>query len=388
MPDLALPPLSLYIHIPWCVKKCPYCDFNSHELRPDNRDQNNYIQHLIADLEQDLHFAQNRKLASIFIGGGTPSLFAPTFYEKLLSEIKSKISFNDDIEITIEANPGTLDNNHLYGYKVAGINRLSLGIQSFNDKHLHKLGRIHNQEQIFSAIKKAKEAGFYNINFDLMHGLPEQTREQALNDLQMAIDLAPTHISWYQLTIEPNTAFYSSPPTLPQENILEDISTAGFELLNNNDFAQYEVSAFAKDVQGRFLSKHNLNYWKFGDYLGIGAGAHGKITNIKEQVIIRTQKTRAPKDYLNEDKNYTCSRNIVLQEDLPLEFFMNTLRLNQGFSLQEFEASTGATFSTIKPKLEELIQQKLIEKTNADDVHYRTTALGQQYLNDVLNALN
>ena len=272
--DASLPPLSLYVHIPWCVRKCPYCDFNSHAAGPEIPEQA-YIQRLIADLQQDQPWAQGRKLTSIFFGGGTPSLFSAAGIGQIVSAAEKIIGFNEDIEITLEANPGTFEQEKFSGFRSAGINRLSIGIQSFNDAHLTKLGRIHSGNQALSAIDTARTAGFENFNLDLMHGLSGQSLAEASADIQQAIDLGAKHISWYQLTIEPNTEFYSRPPQLPEDDILADIQQMGMALLDEHGFGQYEVSAFAQPGQ---RSEHNINYWQFGDYLGIGAGAHGKIT--------------------------------------------------------------------------------------------------------------
>ena len=272
--DSSLPPLSLYVHIPWCVRKCPYCDFNSHAAGPEIPEQA-YIQRLISDLEQDLPLAQGRKLTSIFFGGGTPSLFSAEGIGRIITAAEERVGFEEEIEITLEANPGTVEQAKFSGFRSAGINRLSIGIQSFNDSHLSKLGRIHSGEQALAAVGTARRAGFENFNLDLMHGLSGQTLDEARRDIQLATDQGANHISWYQLTIEPNTEFYSRPPRLPEEEVLADIQQMGMELLQDRGYSQYEVSAYARNGES---SRHNLNYWQFGDYLGIGAGAHGKIS--------------------------------------------------------------------------------------------------------------
>jgi oxygen-independent coproporphyrinogen-3 oxidase len=386
--DLQLPPLSLYVHIPWCVKKCPYCDFNSHE--PSNIDvglpEKEYLKSLFLDLDRDLDRVQGRKLHSVFFGGGTPSLFSATAIEKILNYVEEKIGFESAIEITLEANPGTFEQDKFSDFYTAGVNRLSIGVQSFNNDSLERLGRIHNGSEAVSAVAMAKRSGFNNINLDLMHGLPDQSIDQALTDLQTAIDLEPQHISWYQLTIEPNTVFYRHQPILPVEDILADIQDNGFKLLKNNGFQQYEVSAFARD---KALSKHNLNYWLFGDYLGIGAGAHGKITHLPNKKILRQNKTRLPKDYMNGDDTPAFKEKPIDKSDIPLEFFMNTLRLNTGFEVSLFDERTGISFKDCSNKIQELIDEGLLEaKESADKSTIRTSPLGRRFLNTVLARLS
>ena len=374
---LALPPLSLYIHIPWCIKKCPYCDFNSHEAK--HIPEAEYINALIADLQQDRDDVQGRKLHSIFFGGGTPSLFSPQGIERILLDAEKQIGFESDIEITLEANPGTVEQKKFQDFKSAGINRLSMGIQSFQDNHLRKLGRIHSGDEAKSAIKAAQQAGFDNVNLDLMHGLPEQTLDNALSDLQMAMEFSPSHLSWYQLTIEPNTVFFREKPPLPVDDILAEIQAEGQSLLQQHGYAQYEVSAYARDKQ---QAKHNINYWQFGDYLGIGAGAHAKITDGQHQRIIRQQKTRLPEHYLAYQVAPHRKSKIVDQDDLTLEFMMNALRLVKGVPKQYFVQRTGIPFSTIESKIVELYDKGLLKNHPTTLV---TTALGQQYLNSVLS---
>lgn len=373
---LSLPPLSLYIHVPWCVRKCPYCDFNSHKadkILPEEQ----YIAALLADLQQDLGWVQGRKIHSIFIGGGTPSLLSVSAYQQLFAGLKLVLNFSDDIEITMEANPGTFEAEKFKGYRELGINRLSIGIQSFQDHQLTHLGRIHNGRDAINAIEMAKSAGFDNFNLDFMHGLPEQTLEQALADLQQGIDLKPTHISWYQLTIEPNTEFYKHPPVLPQDETLWAIQEAGQALLAQHGYAQYEISAYAQT--GR-QSRHNLNYWQFGDYLGIGAGAHGKITLPEENKIIRTSKTRLPKDYLNPNKIHSSNMVEIEADDLDLEFFMNALRLYQGTSFEIYAQRTGLSIDHCKQKIQPAIEAGLLENSN----EIKTTTQGQLFLNELL----
>jgi len=384
MPDsplpsaLSLPPLSLYIHIPWCVKKCPYCDFNSHESTQKKLPEAEYLAKLKQDLTQDLHWVQGRRLRSIFFGGGTPSLFSANTIGLILEEANNKIGFEDSIEITLEANPGTFEQQKFIDYRQAGVNRLSIGVQSFEDKHLQRLGRIHNQNEASAAIKAAKKAGFDNFNIDLMHGLPEQSVEEAMKDITHAIALEPSHISWYQLTIEPNTVFYREPPALPVDDILADIQDAGQRLLAENDFKQYEVSAFGQDQK---QSQHNLNYWSFGDYIGIGAGAHGKVTDLQSQQIIRRQKTRLPEHYLGGSNAPSYKETTVEPNELALEFLMNALRLNEGVPSDYFFSRTGLSLDIIEKPLNDLIRQGLIDPI---ECRLKTSVLGQRFLNTVL----
>ena len=373
---LQLPPLSLYVHIPWCVRKCPYCDFNSHTS--DNFSEQEYCNALIADLEQELNLVQERQLQSIFFGGGTPSLFSAQAISFLLTEINHRIAFSPSIEITLEANPGTVEQEKFSGYYAAGINRLSIGIQSFDPNHLQSLGRIHNDKEAIKAVKSAFIAGFENINIDLMHGLPNQKAEQSYRDLRTAIDLKPTHISWYQLTIEPNTAFYSSPPLLPCDDELADIQQGGEQVLQQAGFLQYETSAYATTG---LQSKHNTNYWQFGDYIGIGAGAHGKLTTPQENKIVRKKKTRMPNDYTSKIPAFTAGENQLTNGELPLEFFMNSLRLNKGFSINLYQQRTGLEFHAIKPKIDKLISRQLLM---SQDQNILPTSLGKRFLNSVL----
>lgn len=377
---LQLPPLSLYIHIPWCVRKCPYCDFNSHESNSHGDKhipEQEYVVRLLQDLRQDLHFVQGRALGTIFFGGGTPSLFSAESIAAIIAGVQQHAVFAPDIEITLEANPGTAEAEKFRGFRAAGVNRLSIGIQSFNAAHLQKLGRIHDSEQAVSAVKMALTAGFERINIDLMHGLPEQTIEQALADLQQAIDLGVSHISWYQLTIEPNTVFYRQPPVLPADELLWDIQQAGLELLQKNNFGQYEVSAFAQRGQE---SRHNVNYWQFGDYLGIGAGAHGKITLPQENRILRYSKTRLPRHYLQADAQ--VSQHDLTAEDLPAEFMMNALRLRAGVPVAFFSERTGLPLAQIGTMWQQLRVRGLMIDS---DQQLGTTDKGFLFLNDVIS---
>lgn len=374
---LTLPPLTLYVHIPWCVRKCPYCDFNSHEARGDIPEAA-YVDALKADLRNDLAFVQGRKLAAIFIGGGTPSLFSTEAIAAILDDAERQIGFAPDIEITLEANPGTFEQVRFAGYRAAGVNRLSLGIQSFDNRHLQELGRIHDRASAITAASRARAAGFENFNLDLMHGLPGQTPAQALADLQLAASLEPLHLSWYQLTIEPNTHFYKQPPVLPDDDNLDDIQNLGQDFLASAGFQQYEVSAYARPGQ---QSRHNRNYWEFGDYLGIGAGAHGKITLPEKGEILRLNKTRAPADYLARLGNPVAQTASVAEEDLPLEFFMNALRMVDGVPSAFYPERTGLDFAVVAQRWQKLLAQGLVLEPQE---RLATTALGLRFLNGVL----
>ena len=376
-PVLQLPPLSLYVHIPWCVRKCPYCDFNSHQAAEEIPERA-YVDALIDDLKADLSWVQGRKLHSIFFGGGTPSLFSGRAIGEILTAVEHQIGFEEDIEITLEANPGTFEQQKFSDFRSAGINRLSIGIQSFSSHHLERLGRIHDGSQALQAIATARAAGFSNFNIDLMHGLPAQSIDEAAADIKLAIDNGAQHISWYQLTIEPNTEFYSRPPPLPNDDRLADIQQAGMNLLHGNDFAQYEVSAFALSSQ---TSKHNINYWQFGDYLGIGAGAHGKITLPESGVVMRSSKTRQPDKYLARIDSFMAQNRAIAADEMALEFMMNGLRLVDGVPVEYFSPRTGLVLSSIETQISDLQRKGLIE---TDDSRYRTTKLGYQFLNTVL----
>ncbi len=376
-----LPPLALYIHIPWCIRKCPYCDFNSHEYVGGNKGpqlEKQYLQALLDDLDEELTLVvSSRTICSIFIGGGTPSLMTGDFYIELLEKIRQRISVNLNAEITIEANPGAVDEEHFAGFIRAGINRLSLGVQSFSNPALEALGRIHDASSAKNAFNVARSAGFNNINIDLMHGLPTQSLEDGLRDLETAFSLSPEHISWYQLTIEQNTAFYKRPPVLPLEDTLDMLFERGQQMLSAEKFEQYEVSAFAKS---NYQAGHNKNYWQFGDYLGIGAGAHGKITVGKSE-ILRRWKTRVPGDYMSSDNKLAGSQRLDALE-IPLEFAMNAFRLNEGFSVSLFEQRTGLSFNVIEHNILDLKQQGLVEKKR--DI-VMPTAKGRLFLNDIFS---
>ncbi|OCR26684.1 oxidase [Pseudomonas syringae] len=371
-----LPPLSLYIHIPWCVRKCPYCDFNSHTASPVLPEAE-YIDALLADLDLDLPNVHGRELSSIFFGGGTPSLFSAEALGRLLKGVEQRIRFASDIEITLEANPGTFEQVKFSAYRGLGINRLSIGIQSFQEAKLKALGRIHNGDEAIRAADMARQAGFDNFNMDLMHGLPDQSQSDALGDLQQAIDLGPTHLSWYQLTLEPNTVFWNQPPVLPEDDILWDIQEAGQLLLAENGYAQYEVSAYAQP--GR-PARHNLNYWSFGDFIGIGAGAHGKLSH-PDGRIVRTWKTRLPKDYLNPAKPFKAGEKLLSVEELPFEFLMNALRLTNGVDAALFRQRTGLSLDSLASARQQAEQRGLLL---ADPTRLVATPQGQLFLNDLL----
>ena len=375
---LSLPPLSLYIHIPWCVEKCPYCDFNSHKLRGEIPEKA-YLQALVDDLNTDLVYVQGRVLESIFIGGGTPSLISASGINWLLKEVQKKIPFKTEMEITLEANPGTIENQKISDFKKAGINRFSFGVQSFQQQKLTKLGRIHGPDEAMNAAKQAVEANVKTFNLDLMHGLPDQTLNDALSDIQTAIDLNPTHLSWYQLTIEPNTQYFSHPPKLPNEDLLWEIQKAGQKLLAENGYHQYEISGYSK---AGFECQHNLNYWSFGDYIGIGCGAHGKFTLPLENRILRTNKIKHPKGYLDPSRPFLNESNNVDHEDLAFEYMMNRLRLFEAIPFNEFEAYTGLSIAAIKHPIENALRKKLLTK---DTISWQVTPLGHRYLNELLS---
>ena len=348
-------PLSLYIHFPWCIQKCPYCDFNSHAVK-SGIPETAYIDRLLEDLQADLSLLTSAaKIQSIFMGGGTPSLFSPNSLAYLLNGIKQHIELAADCEITLEANPGTFESAKFKAFRELGINRLSIGIQSFNDSHLQKLGRVHNATEAIKAVNIAQQAGFDNLNLDLMFGLPEQTQAEALADVQTAISLNPSHISFYQLTLEPNTYFYKFPPKLPEDERIFAMQKSCQQLLADNGYLQYEISAYAK---AGFQSRHNLNYWQFGDYLGIGAGAHGKISRSLPNDILRTAKLKSPEHYLNTAN--ARSDAVITVAELPLEFMMNHLRLKTGFNLDNFRKTTGLSCDSLQPALSQCLAQGLL----------------------------
>ncbi|WP_275288069.1 radical SAM family heme chaperone HemW [Halomonas elongata] len=379
-----LPPLALYVHVPWCVRKCPYCDFNSHGVgRGAELPEEEYLAALIDDLDADLPLAAGREIVSVFIGGGTPSLMAPSFYRRLLEALKARLPLAPDIEITLEANPGTLERGRFAGYREAGINRLSLGVQSFQDDQLAVLGRIHGGADAEAAIMEARHAGFDNLNIDLMHGLPGQTVELALADLDRALAFSPEHISWYQLTLEPNTEFHSRPPTLPEEEVLWDIQDIGHDRLEAAGLERYEISAYARPGQ---RARHNLNYWRFGDYLGIGAGAHGKLSARGGDglAIERRWKARQPEAYLRrrrDPRGFVAGRAPVDADELPLEFAMNALRLVDGVSMATWRAHTGYTPAVMSSRLVEAREKGLLVE---DAGKLQASPRGLLFLNELL----
>ncbi len=368
----------MYIHIPWCVRKCPYCDFNSHEAREEIPEAA-YIDALLADLETELPGVWGRSVSSIFIGGGTPSLLSPEALDRLLSGVRARLPLLPGLEVTMEANPGTFEAVKFGEFHAAGVNRLSIGVQSFNDQHLQALGRIHSRSAALRAADFAREAGFDSFNLDLMHGLPGQTLSQAMADLDTALALEPNHISWYQLTLEPNTWFYRHPPVLPVDDDLWAIQESGHVKLANAGFTQYEVSAFARHPDAR--SVHNQNYWQFGDYLGIGAGAHGKITDVAGARILRTGKRRSPKAYLDPSLTFESSRQEVAAEDLPLEFMLNGLRLIEGVPTRSFQERTGLGWQQIAEAWRAAVADGLMLD---DPERLQATGQGQLFLNDLV----
>ncbi|MEQ9773236.1 radical SAM family heme chaperone HemW [Pectobacterium jejuense] len=371
---LKLPPLSLYIHIPWCVQKCPYCDFNSHALKGDVPHQE-YVDHLLADLDADLPLASGRELHSIFIGGGTPSLLSAEAMQALLDGVRARIPLTPDAEITMEANPGTVEADRFSGYQRAGINRISIGVQSFDPQKLTRLGRIHGPDEAKRAAHLATGLGLRSFNLDLMHGLPDQSLDEALDDLRQAIALNPPHLSWYQLTIEPNTLFSSRPPTLPDDDALWDIYEQGHALLSAAGYQQYETSAYAKPG---YQCQHNLNYWRFGDYLGIGCGAHGKLT-FSDGRILRTVKVRHPRGYMQG--TYLDKQHDVANDDRPFEFFMNRFRLLEAAPRADFTAYTGLEEHSIRPQLDQALAQGYLTETAT---HWQITEHGKLFLNSLL----
>jgi oxygen-independent coproporphyrinogen-3 oxidase len=380
---LTLPPLALYVHIPWCVKKCPYCDFNSHN-RPEAIPQAEYVAALMADLEQDLPLAWGRTVTSVFFGGGTPSLFSADSIAAILDGASARLSFRPGLEVTLETNPGTAEFDRFDAYRRAGVNRISFGIQSFDDGCLARLGRIHDSAQAERAVKMAQDAGFDNFNLDLMYALPGQTPAMALHDVVRAIALQPTHLSHYQLTLEPNTVFAARPPPgIPEDDIAWDMQEACQARMAGAGFTQYEVSAYAQP--GRQCA-HNLNYWKFGDYLGIGAGAHGKLTvPSDERGILRRWKVKQPRDYLAKaaGAQRIGGDDWIPPPQRPFEFMLNALRLDEGFDLGLFELRTGLARAALEPALSDCLARDWLQR---DGERVRPTEFGRRFLNDVMGA--
>ena len=374
-------PLSLYVHIPWCIRKCPYCDFNSHEIQ-NTLPEDQYIDALIIDLKSYAKEVQNREVKSVFIGGGTPSIFAAKSIQRLIDAIRNELNLSSAAEITIEANPGATDQENFAGLHDAGVNRISIGAQSFTNKQLKSLGRIHDAQTAIDAAHAAHQAGFKNFNIDLMYALPQQEIAAALNDIEQAINLSPTHISYYQLTIEPNTSFYRQPPKLPDSQTSWEIQQAGMELLAKHGYQQYEVSAFAKE---NYQCVHNTNYWQFGDYLGIGAGAHQKLTLDSPNLITRCEKPKHPQQYMryiNDEKSSTQIQTLS-EQDIIFEFMLNALRLKHGFTKQQFELHTGLTVEKINQPLQAHISEGLLIMDN-DKIY--CSARGYEFLDNVLQS--
>ena len=370
----ALPPLALYVHIPWCVRKCPYCDFNSHE-RTGALPEAEYIDRLMLDLEAALPSVWGRRVISVFIGGGTPSLFSPASIDALLSGVRARLVLDPEAEITLEANPGTVEAARFRGFRAAGVNRISIGVQSFDERMLAALGRIHSADEARRAIEAALSS-FDNVNIDLMYALPGQTPAMARADLDEALRFGLPHVSAYQLTIEPNTVFWSKRPELPEHDVAADMQLAAEESLRAAGYEHYETSAFARP--GR-RCRHNLNYWQFGDYLGIGAGAHGKLSFPDR--VTRHARAKQPNEYMKP--NARVEESVVSAEELPFEFMLNTLRLVDGFDVRLFSERTGLPISRIDKPLLEMERKGLLER---DWKHLRPTERGRRFLNDLLEA--
>ena len=372
---MELPPLAVYVHLPWCVRKCPYCDFNSFTAR-DGIPEQHYIAALIQDLDAQLPLIWGRRIVSVFIGGGTPSLFSPEAIDELLGALRARLPLRPDLEITLEANPGTLEHGCFAAYREAGINRISLGVQSFQPELLQAIGRIHDGDAARLAVQEALNAGFTRINVDLMFGLPGQSLAQGLADLEQAIALDPGHISWYQLTLEPNTLFAAKPPPLPHPDLIDDLFLTGQAVLQHADYTRYEISAYAKWGQ---RCQHNVNYWEFGDYLGLGAGAHGKLTLLADSKILRTQKLRQPEAYLSNPTHTTTTD--VLPAERPFEFMLNALRLTTGVPAPLFAERTGLDLTVLAEPLE---RARALGLLDPDPTCLRATSMGQRFLNNLL----
>jgi putative oxygen-independent coproporphyrinogen III oxidase len=370
--------LALYVHMPWCVRKCPYCDFNSHQLKSAQPDAS-YIDALLRDFDTESPRLAGRRIDTVFFGGGTPSLFSPEEFARLLTALKERIAFADDAEITLEANPGTIERGRFAGYAQAGINRVSLGAQSFDARALNVLGRIHSADDTHRAVEELRAAKLDNFNLDLMYALPQQTPEEALEDVRIACSLGPQHISYYQLTLEPGTVFHARPPSLPDEDAAWDMQTAGQKLLAEAGYAQYEVSAYAKEGK---RCRHNLNYWLFGDYLGLGAGAHGKLSLGMPMRILRTTKPKQPREYQDRIRQAQVIGDAayVAETELPFEFMLNALRLNDGFTRDGYETRTGLALQLLDEKLVRARRRGLIEESPSG---WRPTELGLRFLNDL-----
>ena len=375
------PSVAVYVHLPWCVRKCPYCDFNSHQLKSAAPDDS-YIDALISDFEMELPRLGGRRVDTVFFGGGTPSLFQPEQFSRLLGALRQRITFAADVEITLEANPGTIERGRFAGYRDAGINRVSLGAQTFAPHALEMLGRIHSAQDTHRAVAELRAAKLVNFNLDLMYALPRQTPEEALEDVRTACALGPAHISYYQLTLEPGTVFHARPPQLPDEEAAWEIQGAGQKLLADAGYMQYEVSAYARSGME---CRHNLNYWLFGDYVGVGAGAHGKLSLALPHGVLRTTKPKQPRDYQEQIRRAAPGTTIgeascVSPKDLPFEFMLNALRLNEGFTVGEYQRKTGLGMDSVAAKLSAGEGRGLLERTAGG---WRATELGRRFLNDL-----
>ncbi len=374
----SLPPLALYVHLPWCVRKCPYCDFNSHQA-PSELPAKDYVDALLADLELDLPLVWGRTVQSIFFGGGTPSLFSAKWIERLIAGFRARLRVSPQAECTLEANPGTTEHDSFSAYRDAGINRVSLGVQSFNDELLQRLGRIHGSAEIETAVESIHTAGISNFNIDLMYALPGQSTNEALDDIRRAIHCAPSHLSFYQLTIEPNTAFHASPPKLPDEDTAWDMQEQCGELLLESGFRQYEISAWAR---AGFRCRHNLNYWRYGDFLGIGAGAHSKLTLPAEQSVRRRVRHRHPDVWLKamQSGEWLADDRLIGEEERVFEFFLNQLRLYDGVRKDQFTPRTGVGWNRISARLEKAIERGVLQDSCG---MLKPTALGWRFSNEI-----
>jgi len=372
------PSLALYVHMPWCVRKCPYCDFNSHQLKSAAPDAA-YIDALIRDFDGELPRLSGRRIDTVFFGGGTPSLFQPEDFSRLLGALRQRIAFADEVEVTLEANPGTIERGRFAGYRDAGINRVSLGAQTFSTRALELLGRIHSADDTHRAVAELRAAKLDNFNLDLMYALPQQTAQEALDDVRIACALGPAHISYYQLTLEPGTVFHARPPPLPDEDAAWQIQTAGQKLLAQAGYEQYEVSAYARDGA---RCRHNVNYWLFGDYLGIGAGAHGKLSLELPQRILRTTKPKQPREYQQQIGRGGAlgESSLIAVADLPFEFMLNALRLNEGFTLNDYRRQTGLEMESLEVKIGQAERRGLLTRRTGG---WRPTELGRRFLNDL-----
>jgi len=375
---LKAPPLSVYVHMPWCVRKCPYCDFNSHTA-PARLPAEEYIQALIADLEHDLPLVWGRPVGSVYFGGGTPSLFSASHIAMFLSALRARLDLRPDVEITLEANPGTVEHDSFSAYAQAGINRVSMGVQSFSDELLQRIGRIHGRDEVDQALQSLSAAGITNFNIDLMYALPGQSPAQSGRDVELAISAGPAHISYYQLTIEPNTAFAAQPPMLPVDDMAWDMQQAGLELLHAAGYRQYEISAYA---QTGMQSRHNMNYWRYGDFLALGAGAHGKVTLPADGTIQRYAKHRHPKRYMQGAQNagWQAEKRALTDDERVFEFFLNQLRLKQGVYIDDFGPRTGLQWEFVETPVQKAIDAGLLEIV---EKRLRPTHLGWRFVNEV-----